>query len=132
MLSNTPKPMPLDIEPGDLPLVHEAFTIQACTEFMCGRPQARARLEALMGQVARGIPDCAKAFDGGDWAVIAAIVKAGGQLEITVLPPDWNQYSREGYVTVRIGEATWRSKDCRHKLDSPIAAEIRDYLNSIS
>lgn len=132
MISNTPKPLPLEIEPGDLPLVHEAFTIQACTEFMCGRPHARARLEALMGQISGSIPDCAKAFDGGNWAIIAAVAKAGGTLDISIQPPSWNQYSREGYVIVRIGDATWRSKDCRHRLDSPIAAEIRDYLNSIS
>lgn len=130
-MQNTPQPLPLSIEPGDLPLVREAFQIQACTEMMCGRPGARQRLDALMGQLSSQIPSCANAFHGGDWAVICAVIKAGGKPEISIVAPDWNQYSRQGWIQIRLGDAKWRSHDCRYDADAPIIEEIRNYLLSL-
>ncbi len=131
-MSNKPMPFQLAVAPGDAPLVAEALAVQACTEIMCGRRRAAARLDALRARLQDSLPHAAKPFDTGDWSVICAVIEAGGRPEIAIVPPSWDRWSGKGAIEIRIGGATWRSTGFEHDDRSPVLAEIRACLDALS
>jgi hypothetical protein len=121
----------MELDQGDLPLVLDAFSIQASTEWMSQRNGAKQRLLDLIERYKGEVPKAAEPFESGDWAVLTAVASAGGALEVGIEKPEWSRWSETGYITVTIGNAKWRSSDSTWKTSAPILEEIREHLRSL-
>lgn len=127
-MSNNPKQTTLTVDVGDIPLIAEALQHQVAYELCVGNRAGRERAKALLASIDVQVPAAAKFFAGATWAVIVAVIRAGGKPEVSYHRPDYMKYADYGYIQVRIGDAVFNSEDWRHPIKSDHVDQVREIL----
>lgn len=132
MSDNGPNKALIEIDVGDAPMIAHALRIGANTALLCGRQDARARLQAYGKVVAALAPPSARFFDEEGWAEMCMALCAASGFTVALEDQRGYMWGFHGVLVVTIGDDTWAGKRERDGLprDTPEAQALFDALSA--